>query len=277
MKQLINLSPGQLASSIVKFLNWIIITLVISSCQKVIDINLNSSAPKLVVEGNVNNCPGPYVIKLSRTTNFFDNNFFQPVNGTTVILADNAGNQEVLNEKTPGIYSTANLKGTIGRSYTLYFSDQGQNFSATQNMMDTVAIDSMSYHLRILNTKSRYNITCSFTDPASNRNYYGFRVYHNRALTTNVVENRLITDQLSNGGAFHIDFSREDWIKNDTIGIELIAFNKSAYDFYNTLQQTLASGSPFSAPPANPYTDINNGALGFFGAFAITSSTIVLR
>ena len=36
------------------------------SCTKVINVNLNSAAPDIVIEGNVNDGPGPYQVKLSQ-------------------------------------------------------------------------------------------------------------------------------------------------------------------------------------------------------------------
>ena len=249
------------------------------SCQKVININLNSSASKLVVEGDVNNLAGPYTFKLSRTSNYFDNSPAPAETGALVIISDNGGTQDTLHEGIPGTYSSSHLSGACGKNYSLYISSSGKQYTASQIMMDSVAIDSVSYQLRVSprSQTAQYSVTLSFTDPLKLGNYYGFRVYHNRTIENDIMKNRLINDQLSNGDAFHMRFRSSDWKQNDTVRVELISFSKNAYDFYNTIKQTLEAGSPFSAPPANPVTDITNGALGFFGVYAITSRQIILK
>ncbi len=249
------------------------------SCQQVIDINLNSVSPKLVVEDNISTKPGPYLVKLTRTTNFFGDTTPAFETGAQVIINDNSGHRDTLHELYPGKYFTTSLTGNINETYTLSVNTQGQNYLAVAPMTDTLTIDSISYALRTsTHNGNSYSVTFSFTDPPQLGNYYGFRVYQNGLLVKDIADNKLFSDALFNGGAVHqrISGSSMNWLQNDTIKVELVCFNKTAYDFYNTLQKTMQSGSPFSSPPANPVNNLNNGALGFFGVDAVTSKSIVL-
>jgi hypothetical protein len=64
----------------------------------------------------------------------------------------------------------------------------------------------------------------------------------------------------------------------DTIIVELLSIDKAAYDYFNTLKDILSSDrSPTSLSPANPNTNVSNGALGYFAAFTIDTKTIVLK
>ncbi len=251
------------------------------SCQEVITVNLNSVSAKVVVEGNINNAPGPYTIKLTNTTNYFDPSSVSYLSGASVTIADNAGHSETLQESSPGNYVTSTLVGTIGRTYYLTIVANGQTYTASSIMADTVRIDSMSYALRLPRPGSTappsYSLTCSYTDPASTINYYGFRLWRNGLIINNIVDNRVESDKLFNGTAQQVRIRNTELIAGDSVRVDLIAFDKNAYDYYNTLKATLNAGGPFSAPPANPVSNISNNGVGYFGAFAITHRSMLLQ
>ena len=91
----------------------------LTSCQKVISIDLNSASPQLVVEANVSNKPGPYFVKLSNTVNFSEITGVPAVTGAIVVISDSSGQSETLNEVSNGIYRSRTLRGTPGHKYTL--------------------------------------------------------------------------------------------------------------------------------------------------------------
>ncbi|HEV7232274.1 MAG TPA: DUF4249 domain-containing protein [Bacteroidia bacterium] len=251
------------------------------SCQEVITVNLSSVTPKVVVDGSITNRPGPYSIKLSTTTNYFSPSGSNPLSGARVVISDNAGNTDTLHESAPGNYVTKTLNGTPGRTYYLGITASGKQYTAYSSMPDTVGMDSLSYALRPSRPGSTqaasYSLTCSFTDPATLGNYYGFRLYRNGMLKDDVIDNRVISDKLINGNAQHYRIRDGDLLAGDSVRIDLISFDKSAYDYFNTLRQTLSAGGPFSAPPANPASNVTNGGAGYFGAFAITSKAVQLQ
>ncbi len=250
------------------------------SCQEVITIDLNSVSPKVVIEGHVDNYPGPYLIKLSTTTNYFGAAGFNPLSGATVIISDNAGHAETLHESSPGNYMTSTLVGTIGNTYTLSVTSSGKVYTSISTMPDTVSIDSISSAYRPGTPRNgnigSYSVTLSFTDPTALGNYYGFRLYRNGILLNDLVDNRVISDKLINGNAQHVRLRNSEMLFGDSVRVDLVCFDKNSYDFYNTLQGTLTAGGPFSAPSANPVTNISNGGLGSFGAYAYRKRTIQL-
>ncbi len=64
---------------------------------------------------------------------------------------------------------------------------------------------------------------------------------------------------------------------DDIVHVELHSISKETYDYYNTLSDIIGGNMEGSSAPANPTTNLNNGALGYFGAFAISSRTIVIE
>ncbi len=62
----------------IKIKSFLFITsIVLYSCTKVININLNDASPKIVIEGNVTNVAGPYQVQITQTVNFSDQIFFR--------------------------------------------------------------------------------------------------------------------------------------------------------------------------------------------------------
>jgi hypothetical protein len=255
--------------------------LAMSGCTEIVSIDLNSAAPKLVVDGYVSNQPGPYTIRLSRSTNYFTSKASPPVSGAQVIISDDQGLSETLLENKQGDYQSHTLHGMPGRRYTLFVNTESERYTGSATLNDTVHIDSLSYKLIPPMPGSQdppsVSVDCWFHDPAPIGNYYGLRLYKNSSLIRDISNNRVISDHLTNGTYMHESQNEGSLMPGDTVQIDLVTFDKSAYDFYNSLKQTLNTGNPFSAPPANPITNLSNGALGYFGAYAVTSKKIILK
>ena len=109
------------------YMVFIGIVTVLASCQKVINIDLNSVSPTIVIVGNLNDQPGPYTVTLNQTVNFSQPNTFPTVDGAFVTIADNAGTIDTLFETTTlGTYHTKKIMGVPGRTYTLSVTSNGK-------------------------------------------------------------------------------------------------------------------------------------------------------
>src|ERR1700754_2258389 len=102
-----------------RFVFALLFVMILSACQKVIDLNLRNAPGKYVVEGNVTNLPGPYQVTIGRTGEGTTDYSFAGVGGATVSIRDNTGNGETLVEVQPGVYQTKSLQGVEGRTYYL--------------------------------------------------------------------------------------------------------------------------------------------------------------
>jgi hypothetical protein len=256
-------------------------SLLLCSCREVITLDLDSCAPKLVVEGSISNAPGPYTIHLSRTTNYFTPNKNNPEQGAHVVLSDNTGYTETLQETLPGTYVSGHLQGQRGLAYTLLVTAQNQQYTSVSTLPDSTHIDSLrEVELPTLYdnpTGSSSTVLCWFKGKPGIGNYFGFCIYLNRRLIRDIVRNPLVSDISGGGTIQHSILTDEGFKTGDTVRIELYTLNKASYEFYNALQHLFNTASPLSTPPANPPSTISNGALGHFGAFAVTSQTLVLR
>lgn len=266
---------------IFKFSNWLIITIVFSSCQKVIDINLNAAAPQIVIEGSVNDQPGPYYVNLSQTVNFSETNVFPPVTGALVKISDNTGLTDILTEVSPGSYRTSTLQGVPGRSYTLSVSANGKNYSSLSTMPAPVTIDSLNIVTIMGFGSPRKRLEAHFHDPAGLDNFYRFAITHfvliNHVVQYSILQksNSITSDKLQDGALMTYNLSgRNSLISGDSIVVALETIDKGVYDYLRTLGQ--ADNNAASATPANPTPNISNGALGYFSAYAVRSKGIIV-
>lgn len=242
------------------------------SCQKVIQVHLNDSAPKNVIEGNITDQPGPYLVTLSRSVNFDQDNVFPAVSGALVVITDkNTGFADTLAEATPGHYKTNTITGIPGHSYQLYVKAGSNIYTATSAMPQLVTLDSLYSE----KSAARGNPTLVpvYTDPVAKGNYYHFTEYVNDSVNTSIM---IRNDKLVNGQVMTEALNGRDGGRLEAgayVVLYLECIDSSVYQYFYTLQQTKNSNS---ATPANPITNIAGGALGYFSAHTSSVKSITV-
>jgi len=256
------------------------------SCQKVIELDLNTTSPQLVVEANISDQRGPYFVQLSQSVDF--NAVSIPtVSGATVDITDmTTGIRDRLTDLSNGLYMTGLLQGISGHRYRLRIGISGEIYEAESVMPYPAGSVNFDVKQEINDEPSddenngdqpfRYRLYYEITDPGLYENYYRFVLYHkNRELRSR----RVFSDQYHNGKIIANDFVLHDSIDfepGDTVEIELQNIDKNTYNFFRTLREG-ASGLTFlSASPANPVTNISNNGLGYFSAGSLNKGYVVI-
>jgi len=263
----------------------------ISSCQKVINLNLESTATNIVIDAEVTDSVTSYTVNLTQTVNLSDNNVFPTVDGATVVIRDNAGNSETLAETSPGNYTTSHLQGTDGRTYYLSITSNGKNYTAVSTMPYGVALDSV-----IADTSTHHSgggfgghgggsttpavpsvtVRAVFTDPKGIANYYRLIEYVNSVPNYNTIA--IVSDQGQDGSVISENVVRRDTSihAGDTVKVVLESIDANVYEYYRTLKQvTKAQNGIQTTVPGNPTTNLSNNALGFFSAYAVRSKYVI--
>jgi hypothetical protein len=203
------------------------------------------------------------------------------VAGANVIITDDVGTIDSLLETTPGIYLTSRTKGIPGRTYTLKVISEYQEYEGSSTLSSHVNIDSLtlikSDSQRIFfggnnQTDSHLEIHCFFKDPPE-KNFYRIKVFKNDSINT---ENyRLYDDQYTNGEETELRVvGRAD--AGSTYRIELLSLDSKTYGYFRTLSDLLFTNPFFGSTPANPNNNLSNGALGYFGTWAVSSRTMII-
>lgn len=241
------------------------------SCQKVINIDLNSADPQLVVEAYVTDAPDSIWVKLTKTVNFSDKNEFPLVDNAIVKISDNEGNSEQLTQIQPGIYKAQTLQGVPGRTYKLEIDYNGKKYEASSYMNYPVEIDSVTFGRSVFS--GNVTLQIHFTDPGNIRNYYRYLREINGLKQKDF---NIISDDVRNGQHSFITLStgqpRLD--KGDTIIAYLHSIDFATYEYYRTFNQINETGP--TATPGNPISNISNGAAGFFAAYSLRSKMVVI-
>jgi hypothetical protein len=260
-----------------KYLRSFFLLFFLFSCTKVINVNLNNANPNIVIEGTVNDVPGPYQVKLTQTVNFSDPNIFPPVTGATVKITDsNLGVTDSLKEVVPGTYVTQNLlQGLTGHTYQLYVLSNGQTYTASSTMPAKVNLDSVTFYTTdIFGTRST-SAVANFQDPSGIANYYTFTEYVNGQAIDQTFN---FSDRLSDGKYIRRQlFNDSSYINpGDQVVIEMHCVDNQVWQYFNTLGQAKGNNSQ-SITPANPLSNISNNALGYFSAQTVQSGLSILE
>lgn len=260
--------------------SFIILSCLLSGCQKVINIDLNEASPRMVIEGLVTDHPGPYLVTISKSGSYFNEPVLPPVTGALVIITDNAGTTDTLKETSAGMYVTSRLQGVPGRTYSLTVVYDNTEYTGSSTMHRHVEIDSLKLKKSDSQgfgfggnnkDKVRVDIHCFFKDP-DEKNFYRVKSFTND--TTRVGNYRLYDDQYTNGEETDLRVGRTS--AGETNRYELYSLDKSTYEYYRTLSDLLHTNPIFGSTPANPVSNISNRALGYFGAAAISQKTILI-
>lgn len=251
-----------------------ILTTALASCTKVVNIDLNSAAPKLVVEANINDQPGPYYVHLSRTVNFDKPNDFPAATGAKVVISDlTAGITDTLTESSPGWYQTHTINGVSGHTYQLMITADNNTFSSSATMPALVPFDSLyTENFSAFGGVSK-NVIPVYTDPEGVKNFYRFiEVVNGKRIENIYVRDDDRADGLRSTRPI---FNDEDDIKTgDTLVLEMQCIDKGVYTYFNSMDE--ASTGSGNSIPANPVNNITGGALGYFSTYTTQSKKIVV-
>jgi hypothetical protein len=254
---------------------------VFTGCQKVINVDLNVAAPRIVIEGTITDRRGPYTVTISKSGSYFNQPVLPPVSGATVIITDDFGISDTLHEEVPGVYLTSKIRGIPGRTYTLKVLAEDQEYDGSSILSSHVNIDSLTLikndSQRIFSdgnnpNETRYEIHCYFKDPPE-KNFYRAKVFKNDSINTQ--NYRLYDDQYTNGEETELRVAG-NVAAGSTYRIELESLDEKTFGYYRTLSYLLFTNPFFGSTPANPNSNLSNGALGYFGTYAVSSRTMII-
>ena len=246
--------------------------LTMASCEKVIQLNLNDSVPRVVIQGNVYDQPGPYTVKISKSVNFDQTSDYPPVTGAKVVISDDVGQTELLSESVAGTYITSKLMGIPGRTYSLTVKTGGEIYQAKANMPYAVNIDSIYFAPSPISGDKVTAIR--LLDPPFTANFYRMVYFIN-----NVQQKRFYTldDELYQGKPIGYSLmSRDNDTKlkiGDNVTVWLESVDNGVYEYFRTAGHDDGN----SASPSNPVSNISNGALGYFNACSVRKITATVR
>lgn len=237
------------------------------ACKKVINVDLKSAAPQVVIEGNITDASSFYVVKVTKTVDFSADNVYPPVTNAVVTITDSTMNRtEQLQQPDSGIYVTSTIVGVSHHTYGLAVDIDGQRYTASSTMPARVPLDSITFAENVgFNNQLAINAVVNFQDPPGLGNYYMFTEYDNSRQIPDIF---VFEDRLSDGRYIEQPlFNDSSYLqKGDTLVLTMDCIDVNVYNYFYTLMNVTGNNNFQSVTPANPISNISNGALGYFSA-----------
>jgi len=273
-----------------KYCRWIgllIFSQLIASCTEKIDIPLQDSYTRLVVEGAMTTGSGPQIIKITTSSSYYLNQPSPAVRGAEVSISDGIDSFP-LTEKAPGMYQTApDVKGVAGNTYTLNIRlaeaiGGHTDYSAADRLSRINQMDSIGLLFHPDWGKfGVWEVKCYVLDPPT-VDFYRFMLYRNQTLITDsinkwfAVDDKLFNGNYTNGAtvAYLNQGNPQEGLRTgDTIWLEADKISKDYCSFIWQVQEAVRGTNPlFSGPPANVRGNISGGGVGYFSAYDLTRS-----
>ncbi len=278
----------------------------LSSCEEVINPELETADPILVIDAWLNNAPGPQQIVLTRSQPYFENVLPPGVSGAVVRVTDQNGKVYSFAETEPGNYVWVpvgnEVFGVVGFTYELFVQVGTETFISEARMGRAPAIDSITFFLEEGDqfTDDQYQAEFWSTDPLEPNDAYWIKTFKNSQQL--LKPNEIVTAYDAgfskgsnfNGVAFIVPIRRainpfdenEDgtfkspYMVGDSIYVQIQSVTEAAFNYLNEVRiQTDRPGGfseLFATPLANVSTNIvninSNGSkvLGFFNVGAVS-------
>lgn len=255
------------------FLIVIFITAFFTSCEEVVDVDLDTAPPKLVIEAAINWQKGAtgrqQTIKLSTTTGYFEN-VIPTVSGATIYIRNSANERFTFTEvPRTGRYVCSTFKPVLNGEYILTVISGGQTYTATEVLKSVAPITRIEQNNEGGFTGKDIEIRAYYNDPADADNFYLYKyVYSNKIKSNYYVDD----DKFYQGNEFFSLSDDEELKSGDEIEITHIGISKQYYNYMSILVSIAGSnvGGPFQSPPATVRGNIinttnkENYPLGYF-------------
>lgn len=231
----------------------LLLSLVMTSCEDVITIDLPESESRLVIDASINwqkNTNGKeQEIKLSLSTPFYQEDVV-PATGAKIQIIDSLRNTFEFEEyKETGIYKCYNFEPVLNRTYTLFINYKNETYTAKERLIPVTQLNKITQRNNEGINKNEIFVNAFCPDPPKSRNYYQFEFYLNKAFnypTTNVYSDKYNNNEIN---AFYTNGKLKT---GDVIDIKNYGISKQYYDFMGLLleQGNETSGGPFQTQPA---------------------------
>lgn len=247
----------------------LVLLIVCISCEEVIQVDLQESEPRLVVEASIvweKGSSGNYqIIKLTTTRPYFDADY-SPAKDAIVKIISSAGDSYSFIEENPGIYVNTNFLPELNTEYKLTILYSNEEYSATEFMIPVVNIEEVEQSLNGGFSGDEIELKAYYTDPPEVPNYYLFK------FVLEDISIQIYEDEFTNGNRTFAYFSDEDLEIGDMVSFEIQGISERFYEYLFILSSQAGenNGGPFQTQPTTVRGNIinetnpDNFAFGYF-------------
>ena len=252
-----------------------------TACEEVVDIDLNTSEPRLVIDASINlleDGTASSLIKLTTTAPFFDSQI-PFVDDALVEITDENGLVYPFIHIGEGFYES-DLVPQLGISYNLEVIYKGETFSATEELVTVSPLEFVEQRNDGGFSGEDIELKAFFTDPEGLGDHYFFEGISERVLVLDT-----FFDEFFDGNAIFGFYLVEDLIPGDEVIFNLYGVDEQFYNFMFVLlqQSTDQSDGPFETQPATVRGNIinetngDNFPLGYFRISEVSTLNYIVQ
>jgi len=241
----------------------------LTSCEDVIDVDLNDSQPRLVIDASFDKEEDSNQVmarvRLTTTKPFFSEQSSVVEDATVRVITEEGFviNLEYFRE---GLY-TAPFPVETNKDYILEIIYKDETYTATEQLELVPSLEFVEQNDEGGFTGDEIELKAFFTDPANENNFYFFEGFSDRGAVYDT-----FFDEFFNGNSIFGFYTAEDLEAGDDVRFRLYGVDEQFYNFMFTLlqQSTDQSGGPFETQPATVrgnvvnITNPENFPLGYF-------------
>jgi hypothetical protein len=262
----------------------IIISTILYSCEKKIDWNVEGSTDvKLIVEGSITNEKKNHVVRLSLPVKSL-NETPKPASGAKVTITSNTITYVLHeNQANSGIYYTDSaFRGAIRLYYLLRIQYEGNNYTATTAMVPTSPLEPLVFepakdsagffNFQYVESRDASMLELS-VDWRDLSQYANIDKSKRQAKMVYYTMESIDVSQIFKPNQQKIYFPAGTKIKRTKYSL-----NDDEQKFYRSLLfETDWRGGNFDVIPSNVYTNLSDGAVGYFGAYTVVSDSTEVK
>ncbi|WP_438711352.1 DUF4249 family protein [Aquimarina muelleri] len=274
-------------------LTILILIVTFTSCQDVVDIEVQTAPSRLVIEASLDWEKGTLgneqTIKLSTSKPYFDTTKNLGVIGASVkVTNDSNGDEFIFTDQNNGDYITTEFVPIINQSYTLEVIYNEENYTATETLMSVVDNVELSQSREDGSDDEALEIKTSFNDPEAEENFYLLKFNERGDLFSTFIN---VKDEFINGNEVSIIYEKEDdkdsntfvFEPGDVVDVEVLGISEAYYDFIGILIAQSEGVGLFGTTPVSlkgncvNLTNPDNYANGYFRLTEVVKKTYTFK
>lgn len=259
---------------------YLLVVVLFASCEDVVNVDLDTSNPKLVIDANIlwqkGTLGNEQTIKLSTTTDYYSNAI--PAVSGAIVYVTNSSNTvfNFIEVPNTGNYVCNNFVPVINETYTLTVQYDGITYNATEKLLATPTIDSVEQTTVQSIGGDLIQVKFFFQDNGAENNYYLGQI---KNANNAIPEMGAFDDEFFQGNQMFGFYADPELEPGDLINFKLQGVSLRYFNYMNKLINIAGSsgGNPFATPPATlrgnivNQNNVDNFPLGFFHLSEIDS------
>ncbi len=255
--------------------------IVMTSCEDVIDVPVQTAPTRLVIEASLDWEKGTsgneQTIRLRTSTPFFDTTEYTNVTGASVrVTNDSNGTEFVFEDQNNGEYHTNGFIPVLGQSYTLEVVNNGETYYATETLNAVPEITDLYQDVEDGFDGEVLELHVVFTDPPEEGNSYFFKFQKQGKRLPDL---EVGYDEFVNGNEIDWWYElqedddtdvKEALAPGDVVSIEMYGISEAYKDYLEILIDQIGGVGLFEATPVSVkgncinLTNPDNYAHGYF-------------